>query len=508
MLAAPQPEGDVEDDPAPRLALERARAVAEAARLRRELVPPRRCGGRARARRPRCRRSPARRPRRSGSASRPRSRGCRRGTRRPRGPPRRSGRRARPTARPPRRGRARGRRPRAARARGCGRAARSRATPSSATTTFDPPASSTSGSPRVVGVAHGGDEVLLRRRLAERPRRSSEAQRRVRRELHAAHGTRAARPSVQSTCDPQVLILTCVFARTCPWSTPPHSPRRRSPCTSSPCPRISTMLRSRPGPRWRRSSRTATRSRSSRPSRPPSSIRATSPSPARPTSASPRASTSWRCAASRTWRPRRASACTGSCTCRSPRRSTGATTPRTRCYGALREDDDIAPDLRAALDVLGSFDLILAPLALGDHVDHRQLLRALGLPGRWDDPPPIPALRPRARGALARHAARHRRVRPADARATTRSSCPGDALQRKLAACACYTSQIDARFGGERRDARAALRPRVLRGQPPRPPGAGGVLRARRRRSSSSSGSRLLPAHARRLTAARRRRGA
>jgi LmbE family N-acetylglucosaminyl deacetylase len=118
--------------------------------------------------------------------------------------------------------------------------------------------------------------------------------------------------------------------------------------------------------------------------------------------------------------------------------------------GGLRADDDVAPDLRAALDVLGDFDLILAPLALGDHVDHRQLRRALGLPGRWDDPPP-PARFSRGPLALWRDTPH---VIDGDDPPTPGDDAvvvSGDALKRKLAACACYASQIDAQFGDERR---------------------------------------------------------
>jgi LmbE family N-acetylglucosaminyl deacetylase len=119
-------------------------------------------------------------------------------------------------------------------------------------------------------------------------------------------------------------------------------------------------------------------------------------------------------------------------------------------YGPLREDDDVAPDLRAALDILGDFDLILAPLALSDHVDHRQLRRALGLPGRWDDPPPVARF---SRGPLALWRdtpyVLHGDEPPTPGDDAVIVS--GDALERKLAACACYASQLDVEFGGERR---------------------------------------------------------
>ncbi|MEA2179630.1 MAG: hypothetical protein QOG77_2927 [Solirubrobacteraceae bacterium] len=118
--------------------------------------------------------------------------------------------------------------------------------------------------------------------------------------------------------------------------------------------------------------------------------------------------------------------------------------------GPLREDDDVAPDLRAALDVLGSYDLILAPLALGDHVDHRQLRRAIGLPGRWDDPEPV---RRFSRGPLALWRDTPHVLNGDDPPTPGDDAVvvSGDALKRKLAACACYTTTMDALFGGARR---------------------------------------------------------
>ena len=118
--------------------------------------------------------------------------------------------------------------------------------------------------------------------------------------------------------------------------------------------------------------------------------------------------------------------------------------------GPLREDDDVAPDLRAALDVLGSYDLVLAPLALGEHVDHRQLRRALGLGGRWDDPEPVPRF---ARGPLALWRDTPHVIHGDDPPTPGDDAVvvSGDALQRKLAACACYSTTLGNEFGGERR---------------------------------------------------------
>jgi LmbE family N-acetylglucosaminyl deacetylase len=119
-------------------------------------------------------------------------------------------------------------------------------------------------------------------------------------------------------------------------------------------------------------------------------------------------------------------------------------------FGPLRDDDDVAPDIRAALDILGDFDLILAPLALGDHVDHRQLRRSLGLPGRWDDPPPSARF---SRGPLALWRDTPHVLHGDDPPTPGDDAVvvSGDALRRKLAACACYASQVGAQFGGERR---------------------------------------------------------
>jgi LmbE family N-acetylglucosaminyl deacetylase len=127
----------------------------------------------------------------------------------------------------------------------------------------------------------------------------------------------------------------------------------------------------------------------------------------------------------------------------------GYDTPEART-GPLREDDDVAPDLRAALDILGSFDLILAPQALGDHVDHRQLRRALGLPGRCDDPAPV-ARFSRGPVALWRDTPHVLSGEDPPTPGDDAVVISGDALKRKLAACACYATKTEARFGTERR---------------------------------------------------------
>jgi hypothetical protein len=93
---------------------------------------------------------------------------------------------------------------------------------------------------------------------------------------------------------------------------------------------------------------------------------------------------------------------------------------------------------------------VLAPLALGDHVDHRQLRRALGLPGRVGDPEPVARF---ARGSLAPWRDTPHVIHGDDPSTPGDDAVvvSGDALQRKLAACACYSTTMGAEFGGERR---------------------------------------------------------
>jgi LmbE family N-acetylglucosaminyl deacetylase len=116
-------------------------------------------------------------------------------------------------------------------------------------------------------------------------------------------------------------------------------------------------------------------------------------------------------------------------------------------HGPLRADDDVAPDLRAALDVLGAFDLVLAPLGLGDHVDHRQLLRALGLPARHDDPEPVARF---SRGPVALWRDTPHVLHGDDPPTPGDDAVvvSGDALHRKLDACACYSTTLGSQFGG------------------------------------------------------------
>lgn len=99
-------------------------------------------------------------------------------------------------------------------------------------------------------------------------------------------------------------------------------------------------------------------------------------------------------------------------------------------FAGVREDDDVRRDLAAALAAHDG-DLVFVCQGLGDHVDHRQVIRALGdrathayadLPYalRVDDPPG-------GAGGLG--------VVPD--------------MPAKLDACAAYTSQLGFQFGGE-----------------------------------------------------------
>jgi LmbE family N-acetylglucosaminyl deacetylase len=121
-------------------------------------------------------------------------------------------------------------------------------------------------------------------------------------------------------------------------------------------------------------------------------------------------------------------------------------------FGAVRDDDAVAAPLShaiaALLDPLP--DLLLAPQAVGGHVDHVLLVRALlgvlphALPVLWWTDFPY-AARPHSHPA-----------RPFAGRmdALPERAVPGDAAMR-LAACAAYATQLGFQFGGAEGLARA-----------------------------------------------------
>ena len=116
-------------------------------------------------------------------------------------------------------------------------------------------------------------------------------------------------------------------------------------------------------------------------------------------------------------------------------------------FSDTRADDGIAADLAPAIaDLIAAErpDLILAPQAIGGHVDHVQAVRALRslaveAPILWwrDFPYTVREAAPRAplAGLFAELAAPALRLSP-------------DAQARKRASCAAYASQIGFQFGG------------------------------------------------------------
>lgn len=123
-------------------------------------------------------------------------------------------------------------------------------------------------------------------------------------------------------------------------------------------------------------------------------------------------------------------------------------------FGEVRADDTIGPGLTEAVASLVAElrpTLVLAPQAIGGHVDHVQLMRALGdvaAPIAWWRDFPYVA----------------RDARPAEPFAERMGALPehavaldGEAFQAKRSACLAYASQLGFQFGGpEGLDARLA----------------------------------------------------
>ena len=112
-------------------------------------------------------------------------------------------------------------------------------------------------------------------------------------------------------------------------------------------------------------------------------------------------------------------------------------------FGRVREDDRVAARVAAALgpvlDRLGP-DRVLAPLGLGGHVDHLLTIDAL----TWLNHP-APVVRWRDTPYALREGGRGRGSRRGD-----ETGIPiGAQLERKLAACTAYASQLGFQFGGE-----------------------------------------------------------
>lgn len=116
-------------------------------------------------------------------------------------------------------------------------------------------------------------------------------------------------------------------------------------------------------------------------------------------------------------------------------------------FGALKTDDDVwrhVAEHFALLDDVHQPDLIFAPQGLGDHVDHRQTIRAAveSLDREkiwWYRDAPYAIRQPNARTA---------KDLPSDDLAETPFEITAAQLERKIRACAAYASQIDFQFGG------------------------------------------------------------
>ncbi|MBE7243488.1 MAG: PIG-L family deacetylase [Actinomycetospora chiangmaiensis] len=117
-------------------------------------------------------------------------------------------------------------------------------------------------------------------------------------------------------------------------------------------------------------------------------------------------------------------------------------------FSDVRSDDAIDRDLAPALADLiaaGAPDLILAPQAVGGHVDHVQVVRALRAVA-----PGTPILWWRDFPYTVREASPKEPLAPLYAELAVRAfAFDGAAQARKLAACAAYASQIGFQFGGE-----------------------------------------------------------
>ena len=115
-------------------------------------------------------------------------------------------------------------------------------------------------------------------------------------------------------------------------------------------------------------------------------------------------------------------------------------------FACVRPDDTAARDVAPALARLceeTAPDLVLAPAAIGGHVDHCVVVDALlslrvdRVTGFWRDVPYIsrhPAASPPNQGV---------------ASLPVTAIDIGDTMEAKIAAAACYSSQIGFQFGGE-----------------------------------------------------------
>ena len=104
-------------------------------------------------------------------------------------------------------------------------------------------------------------------------------------------------------------------------------------------------------------------------------------------------------------------------------------------FGPVHADDVGTAEAvaRASREVVGGCDLLFTPVGIGGHVDHVHVVRAVGTLSRpsvaWHDSPYVLRLLP-------------------DVPSFNRAVDIATSLERKLAGCAAYTSQLGFQFGG------------------------------------------------------------
>lgn len=118
-------------------------------------------------------------------------------------------------------------------------------------------------------------------------------------------------------------------------------------------------------------------------------------------------------------------------------------------FGEAREDDDIWRPIAEALRVLPAPDEVYAPQGLGNHIDHRQVIRAVNEAGfaprtRWYRDTPYAIREPEARASSLLPSGLGEDFVAFDE----------DELIPKVRGCCAYASQIGFQFGGASQVAR------------------------------------------------------
>jgi LmbE family N-acetylglucosaminyl deacetylase len=142
-------------------------------------------------------------------------------------------------------------------------------------------------------------------------------------------------------------------------------------------------------------------------------------------------------------------------------------------FAGMRLGDEIWRQIAEKLAPLSDFDLVFAPQGLGNHVDHLQLIRAvleLGWAPKtaWYRDTPYAIREPEARPSPLLPTELQPFAAPFDA----------PVLERKIAACCAYASQIGFQFGGEAEVARKLTAFHASEAEPANSPFAERFLRA------------------------------